>query len=64
MLRVKFRKSYKGNKRGDITETTNNEAHALIELGVAEITTQTVSEATTYEDKVIVGDFSRIYKTK
>lgn len=64
MLNIKFKKSYKGNKRGDIISVTNNEAHTLVDIGVAEVTSQTVSDATTYEDKIMVSDFSRRYKTK
>lgn len=63
MLRVKFKRSHKEHRRGDIISVTNNEAHALIEMGVADITT-TTSNASTYEDKIMVSGFGRRYKTK
>ena len=34
MLRVKYRKRYKENSRGDIVEVTNNVAVGLVEHGV------------------------------
>ena len=67
MLRIKLRRPYKGNKRGDVIEVTNNEAFGLVNLGSAEVTdskTYTSTEVATYSDKVLVSDEGKKYSTK
>lgn len=66
MLRIRFKRNYKENKKGDIVEVSNNEAFGLVESGVAQITNESVSVGfeNIYQDKIIIGESTTTYKTK
>ena len=59
MIKVKFKKNHKEYKKGEVVSFTNNEAFGLIDSGIA-----TVSEAVTYQAKVVLPQLSKKYKIK
>ena len=66
MLRVKFKKYYKGNRKGDIISVTNNEAIGLVEIGAADVTNASITSSNNYfyEDKMMVSEQIKTYKIK
>ena len=59
MITVKFKKNHKEYVKGDKASFTNNEAFGLIDSGTA-----TLSQAVTYQAKVVLPQVSKRYKIK
>ena len=65
MLKVKFRKYHKGNRRGDVVSVTNNEAFGLIEMRIADITNESLTTSDGfYDDKMMIAEQIKTYKIK